>query len=159
MRSKVVLVKGFANLSPRITMAPFERINADDVVAIVALRYPEFVPEHLYQFQMNSQNIQAFIPEILDHWRFEDISYFLATEYANIFNYRSDVGLNLCEIKSVEGVSLKTPWFYECVKAYHRNFGQSIVECEVIGELLNVDQNLYTIDQFVAQFGSCQSLG
>lgn len=126
MRSKVVLIKGFAMVSPKITISPYQRINADHVVFMAALRYPQFLPYTFTCFDPDLIEIRSRINEILAHWAAEDHEHVLAAEYANLAIERGSE-----DIKAVEGRSLQTQWFYDTVRSFHRHFGQTVIDCEV----------------------------
>lgn len=123
-RNKVVIIKGFGNISPQITVAPIERINADNVVLMSALRYPQTLPEEWAKFQLNPTSLLCHLDEVLEFWKLHNNEHLVAAEYANIAVDR--VGAT---IKSVEGESLETDWFYDTVRNYHRHFGQTVVDC------------------------------
>lgn len=123
-RNKVIIIKGFGNISPQITIAPIERINADNVVLITALRYPQTLPEKWGEFRFNPLLFMCEIEEILEFWKFGHNEHLVASEYANIAVDR--VGRT---IKAVEGNSLTVDWFYNTVRNYHRHFGQTVVDC------------------------------
>ena len=127
MRSKVVLIKGFGNISPKITIAEYERINADSVVLMAALRYPQLIPENLYSFSIDLAKLQSSIVEIMSHWHREDMCHILSAEYANVVSDRSGK-----EVKAVEGESLTVPWFYDTIRSYHRLFGQTVVDSSMV---------------------------
>jgi len=123
MSSKVVLIKGYAGVSKKITMGEFERINADHIVLIAALRRPQFSPEG---FEDPSRIIN-FPKEVLAHWRLLNQEHFVIAEYANMLTDRG--GEN---IKAVEGGSLEVEWFYDAIKAFHSNLKAKLVECSLV---------------------------
>lgn len=124
MRNKVILIKGYAGVARQITLAEFERINADHVVVICALKRPQFLPPTV---SLDLSSIELKTKQILDHWKEIENEHYLASEYASlVLEKGSD------DIKVVEGESLEIPWFYETIKTMHKHFGQHIVEGEVI---------------------------
>lgn len=126
MRSKVVLIKGWAKLAPQITLGEYERINADYVALITALKYPSTLPDEYAAFESDPTTMYTDIKRILNHWAIEEQEYLLAAEYANIVTGRSGH-----EIKAVEGTSLEIDWWYDTVRNYHRHFGQTVIDAEV----------------------------
>jgi hypothetical protein len=144
MRSKVVLIKGFANISPYITLAPFERINADHVVVMAALRFPQFIPEGLYKFQMNLQKLHENVKSILNLWKQENHEHLIAAEYASIaIDHGGD------DVRAVEGDSLTVKWFYDTIKNYHRHFGQTVIDCEVFEGYVEIDEKRLNIEEAI----------
>ena len=126
MRSKVILIRGFWNLSPEITSAHFERVNADSVLVITALKYPQHMPEPWNKFSIDTSTIDIRSEEILAHIRQEGTEHQLLAQYAEIATERG-----LGSIRSVEGDVLKVDWFYEAVKTYHKTFGQCVCVCDL----------------------------
>jgi hypothetical protein len=124
MRNKIVLIKGFAHISEEITNAEFERINADHIVVIAALRKPQLLPDKFKS--MNLTLIEFGVIEILKHWKEIEQEHLIAAEYAQIV---VDHGKE--DIKCVEGNSLHVSWFYETIRAIHRQFNQIIIDVEV----------------------------
>lgn len=125
MRHKVVLIKGNINLSRDITLAEFERIDADRVCLITALKRPQLLPNDFDTINLNL--LEARSEEMLHHWMVEDQHHFVSSEYAEI---AIDRGKN--HVKAVEGDCLNIRWFYEMIKAFHKGFGSTIVECKVV---------------------------
>lgn len=154
MRNKVVLIKGFGNISPRITLSEFERINADHVVLMAALRYPQFLPEQFCKFLLNVQEISDHVEHILKFWEQEDYCHIASAEYANVVVDRGGK-----DVRSVEGRSLTVPWFYETIRAYHRHFGQTVIDCELFDGYMEVDDVKMTIEESIARLGPHPSLG
>jgi len=154
MRNKVVLIKGFANLAPRITLAPYERINADHVVVMAALRFPQFIPEHLYEFQMNLEKIHESVNEILDLWIQEDHTHLVAAEYASVVIDRGG-----SDVRAVEGKSMSVQWFYDTIRSYHRHFGQTVVDCEIFEGSLIIDEEQLSIEDAIYRLSPHPSLG
>ena len=152
MRNKIVLIKGDANISHKITLAQFERINADAVVFITALKYPQFMPE--IEPRLDLARLQTRIKEIMDYWMSIDQCFTLFTEYASVVR---TTGIN--SIKCVEGTSLTVPWFYDAVKALHRNSNQIIVECDVYGEFADINNVRMTVEEAISRLGPNSSLG
>jgi hypothetical protein len=125
MRSKVILIRGFWNLAPEITVASFERINADQVGLMTVLRYPQYMPEPLDEFQIHPV-IDFFQGDILQHLRSQGHEHCLLSQYGEI---ATETGLS--SIRAVEGNILRTDWFYEAVKTYHKSVGQSVCVCNL----------------------------
>jgi hypothetical protein len=130
MKNKIIIVKGNACLSEHITLAEFERINADYAVIITALRKPQFVPSEI---SLPHGLFYGEVSNLLKHWRTIEQDHLLISEYASIAIDR-DRG----DVKVVEGTSLETPWFFETVKALHKQFGQQIIELDVIHDTPNI---------------------
>lgn len=124
VRNKVILIKGFACVARQITLAEFERINADHVVIICALRRPQFLPEG---FDLDLSTIELRVGQLLEHWKNIDQTHLLTAEYANV---ALDHGGS--DVRAVEGHCLDVPWFYETVKALHKSFGQHIIEAQIV---------------------------
>ena len=118
MRNKVAIIKGDWRLSTQITIADFERINVDRVVMIVGLRHPHLIGERWLP-QGNKEEVIMILEELVAH----DEKHLLANEYANLF---MDHGLN--DVRAVEGSALWCAWFFDMVKAFHKNPGQMLSE-------------------------------
>ena len=127
MRSKIVLIKGWGPISPKITLGEYERINADYVVLITALKYPPTLPDEFSGFETDPTAMLCNVEKILGHWAEFDQQHLVAAEYANIITGRSRH-----EIKAVEGDSLQTDWFYDTVRNYHRFFNQHVIGTEIV---------------------------
>jgi hypothetical protein len=154
MRNRVVLIKGFANISPRITLAAFERINADHVVIMAALRFPQLIPEHLYGFQMDLQRLDANLENLLKFWEIEGQQHILAAEYANVVIDRGGD-----DVRAVEGITLRTDWYYQTIRNYHRHFGQMVVDCEIFKDYVEMDESKCSIDEAITRLMPHPSLG
>lgn len=137
MRNKVVLIKGMANVAPQITLAAFERINADHVVLIAALRRPQYLPDRRTinkddkfpeGFEMDPTTLLMQAKLLLEHWHSHDCEHIVTSEYADMLCQQEDV-------RVVEGVSLEVPWFYETIKAFHKNRQQKVVEAQIVMSL------------------------
>lgn len=153
MRNKVVLIKGYAGVSKKITMGEFERINADHIVLIAALRNPQFLPEGFDE----PTRILALPKEVLNHWKSIDREHFVVAEYANMFMDRG--GEN---IKAVEGYSLEVEWFYDAVKAFHRNIKFKITECGIIVSphlKMTIDGQEFTLKEAIERLRPNPNLG
>jgi hypothetical protein len=127
MRSKIVLIKGWGPISPEITLGEYDRINADYVVLITALKYPATLPEEFSGFESDPTEMYTNVEKILGYWAEYEQEYLIAAEYAGIITGRSRH-----EIKAVEGESLQTEWFYDTVRKYHRHFNQYVIDTEVV---------------------------
>jgi len=118
---KLYLIRGNQGLAQELTLGEYERINADHVVIITILKYPQFTPlEWDLTEKMPSPEM---ILEFLDHLAKEDQTHLLNTEYATIATDRGRQG-----IKVVEGTSLECSWFEYTVYMFHRGLGQSIIK-------------------------------
>ena len=153
-RSKVVLIKGFADISPKITLGAYERINADHVVLMAALRFPQSIPDCFCKFQMDVKEINENVETILKFWEQEDNCHIVSAEYANIVIDR--VGK---DVRSVEGRALTVPWFYETIRNYHRHFGQVVIDCEVFNEYVEIDEERLSMEEAIRRLQPHPSLG
>lgn len=155
MRNKVVLIKGFRDISPKITVSAFERINADHVVIMTALRFPQLLPDQFCDFTIDLKELSDQVVNILKHWEQEDCCHIASAEYANVVVDR--VGR---DVKSVEGNSLTVPWFYDTIRSYHKHFGQTVIDCEIINDqMLVVDRIAMPIEDAIFRLATRQSLG
>jgi hypothetical protein len=127
MRSKVVLIKGWAGAAPRITISAHERVNADYIVMMAAMRYPQLLPDEYSGFETDLTTLYHRTKEVLDHWNLTEQQHILAAEYANVVVDRGQHS-----VKAVEGDSLEVDWYYDTVRNYHRHFGQTVVDCEFV---------------------------
>ena len=129
MRNKVIIVRGYGNVAKRITLAEIQRINADHVVVIAALRRPHFLPN--YFLRGGSVDLQDLALNlfnccgILNHWQESKQEYAVLAEYATILEDRGD------EVRVVEGGALRIDWFFEAVKTIHRSKGETVVEMKL----------------------------
>jgi hypothetical protein len=142
MRNKIVLIKGFDRISEEITSAEFERINADHVVVMAALRKPQLLPDKFKS--MNLMLIELGVIEILKYWKEIEQEHLIAAEYAQIAIEHGKE-----DIKCVEGNALHVSWFYETIRAIHRQFNQIIIDAEIETgwldkTLVRIDETLYT---------------
>lgn len=144
MRNKVILIKGWGNLSPKITLAEHERINADYVVLITALKFPYTLPEGLSDFGCNPGDMLKNIKGILKNWILQEQEYMVAAEYANIALEKSKE-----KIRAVEGLSLEIDWFYDTIKNFHRNFGQIIINAKLETKFLILNNKKYLIEEAI----------
>lgn len=161
MRDKVIIIKTFANLAKYITLAEFERVNADHVVLITALRRPQFLPQEVLDSTLMIDDIRYQPEKVLEHWRVTEMYHLLIAEYASV---AVDHGSN--DIRVVEGKSLETPWYFEAVRSMHRQFGQQIVEVDVVRHdkynhitEVKVDDKTLELGQFIEMFKPHPSLG
>lgn len=127
MRSKIVLIKGWGPLAPEITLGEYERINADYIVLITALKYPSTLPEEYAGFEADPTTMYHNTEQILGYWAEFGQEHLIAAEYASIITGRSRH-----EIKAVEGDSLKMEWFYDTVRNYHKLFNQHVIDTEIV---------------------------
>jgi len=162
-RNKVIIIRGFGNISPQITVAPIERINADNIVLITALRYPQTLPEKWDEFRFDPLLLLCEVEEILEFWEFNRNEHLIAAEYANIAIDR--VGDS---VKAVEGNSLEVDWFYNTVRNYHRHFGQTVVDCVLeiesnpnmpLAKHLIVDEVRFTLEDGIDRLKPHDTLG
>lgn len=126
MRSKVIIVRGFADISPQITRAAFERLNADNVLVMTALRYPQYMPDPWNGFSVDTSSIDFHTDEILEYMRNLGHEHVLLAQYAEIATERG-----LPSIRIVEGDVLQVDWFYETVRNYHKTFGQNVLVVDI----------------------------
>ena len=99
------------------------------------------------------------IKDIINHWALNEMEHILAGEYAN---YVVDRGGD--KIRAVEGISLEIDWFYDTVRNYHRNFGQTVIDCEVlydreIGIKIIVDEKEYNRTDAIRRLQPLPNLG
>lgn len=155
MRNKVVIIKGNCNIGIEITLAEFERLNADYVVAICALKKPQMLP---LEFGMNIEKVLTNTKELLQYWKDTDQYHNLLSEYASIV-----IEKGRDNIRVVEGDCLTISWFYDAVKAMHKNFGQIIVDVELktnsTGIFIEIDGIKMDRDQFIQHLQPNQILG
>jgi hypothetical protein len=127
MRSKIVLIKGWGPVAPEITLGEYDRINADYVVLMTALKYPSTLPDEYSGFEADVRAMYANVEQILGYWAEYDQEHLIAAEYAGIITGRSRH-----EIKAVEGNSMRMEWFYDTVRNYHKHFNQNVIDAEII---------------------------
>lgn len=146
MRNKIVLIRGARyTIAPEITIGEYERINADHVVLMTALRRPQLLPSRdlmpdiYYSRGINPETILNDVVEILDYWQMGEHTHFLASEYANIA-----VDHGIANVKVVEGFSLKVSWFYDVVRSFHRNHNQKIIEVVEDADGFIIENKIYT---------------
>jgi hypothetical protein len=163
MRSKVAIIRGFNNISPHITVAPVERINADNVVLITALKYPQTLPERWAEFTFDPTSLLVYIKEIMEFWSTHDNEHLVTAEYASVAIDR--IGKT---IRAVEGESLEVDWFYDTVRNYHRHFGQTVIDCvfEIesdpnvpLTKRLIIDGVEFTLEDGIERLKPCDTLG
>jgi hypothetical protein len=124
MRNKIILVRGYCSVGKKATVAEFERIQADHAVIITALRRKRYLPPG---FNLNALMEGRYTKDLLEHWRAIEMDHMLVAEYADMV---IDQGRD--QIKVVEGNALTVQWFYESVRAIHKQHGQSVVDVEVL---------------------------
>jgi hypothetical protein len=159
MRSKVYLIKGTAKIAARTTVATYERINADYVALITALRYPATLPDEYSGFEADPTSMYTCINKIMDHWRQQQHDHLVVAEYANAI-----VDLHKHDVRVVEGMSLKADWFYNTVKSFHRHAGQVVVDCEVLynrGDNIwvRIEDREWKVDEAIERLKSAHTLG
>jgi len=157
-RNKVVLIKGSAKIAPKITLGEYERINADYVALITALKYPQLLPEEYSGFESDPTSMYVNIKDILNHWALNNLQHMLSCEYAN---YVVDRGSD--KVRAVEGVSLEIDWFYDTVRNYHKHFGQMIVDCEIVCDKedmkIIIDEVYYNRENAIKRLQPLPNLG
>lgn len=156
MRNKTIVVRGFADVGRKITIAEFERINADLVVVITALRKPQFIPRDPGEDDVGWLVwIRSHTVQIAEHLRSIDQDHFLTAEYASVM-----LDHGACDVKVVEGECLRVGWFFEVVRAFHKQSGV-VVEAEVLGQraALRIDQAVYPMPEAVERLRPFQTLG
>jgi hypothetical protein len=156
VRNKVILIKGYAGVARHITLAEFERINADHVVVICAMRRPQFLPPTV---KLDLSTIELKVSHLLEYWTSIEQDHFVLNEYADVLN---DHGGG--DVKVVEGESLLVPWFYEVVKAMHKSKGQHIVDARVVtdrpgGLWLDVDGQVHPLREALDRLRPLDYLG
>lgn len=165
MRSKVVLIKGWAGAAPRITLSAYERINADYVALMAALRYPQLLPEEYGGFETDPTTLYHNLKAVLDHWNLVEQKHILAAEYANVAVDRGQHS-----VKAVEGDTLEVDWYYDTVRNYHRHFGQTVVDCEFVYipkrwahdrdcKFMKIDDKMYPLEEAIELLQPHQMLG
>jgi len=123
-RNKVILIKGQHYIARTITLAEYARIDADQIVLITALKYPQFLPAELDT--KDPTEILENVLAVIESFDVEDQRHRISAEYANIV---VDRGLGL--IEAVEGQAMTVEWLYNTIRAYHKSFGQTVVDVEV----------------------------
>jgi hypothetical protein len=124
VKNKVIVIKGWANIAREVTLGEFERINADHVALICAIRRPQLLPGDIIP---EPQEINSKLSEILQHWKSIEVDHLLVYEYASFASERRDV-------RVIEGECLRTPWFFETVRSLHKFEGSSVVEGDITFE-------------------------
>jgi len=157
-RNKIALIKGWANLSPDITLGEYERINADYIALITALKYPQLLPEEYSGFESDPTSMLTDIKKIINHWASNELEHILASEYANCVMDHGN------KVKSVEGISLEIDWFYDTILNYHKNLKQNIIKCEVIyhrenGLKILIENKIYNRDEAINYLRPFPNLG
>lgn len=139
MRNKVFLIRGCANLAPKITLAEFERINADHICLIAGLRRPHTLPETI-----NSAQLLDSLMDVLEHWFLHNTDHHLKSEYADVALEHGGE-----DIKVVEGECLRFTKFFDFVESVHKSFGQRVIDCEVTKEAIRMGHSYYTVYEFI----------
>lgn len=138
MRNKIVLIKGHANIAPQITLGEYERINADHIALIVALKRPQFLPPRTVinphdtaptGYELDPTCLLINVKKLLEHWKLIEQDHLLASEYAAAV---VDIGQD--SIRAVEGECLKVSWFFELVKHFHKTHNHKVVETEILSD-------------------------
>lgn len=158
MRSKIVLIKGWGPVAPEITLGEYDRINADYVVLITALKYPSTLPEEYSGFESDPTTMYTNIKQILGYWAEYEQEHLVAAEYAGIITGRSRH-----EIKAVEGESLQIDWFYDTVRNYHKHFNQYVIDAEIIWteghKRMIIDGVTHLLEEAIEMLKPPQNLG
>ena len=156
MRNKVILIRAFAHISPEITSAAFERMNADHILIMTALRWPQYMPDPWNKFTISTTSCVLNTKPILEHLRSEGNEHCLLAQYADIATERG-----LDSIRVVEGEVLRIDWFYETVKNYHKAYGQTVCVCELsLGDdiMFKIDDVLFTRNELIERLGQSDIL-
>ena len=158
MRSKIYLIKGWGPISPKITLGEYERINADYIVLITALKYPPTLPEEYSGFESDPTTIYTDLKRIVNHWAEHGQEHLVAAEYASIITGRSRT-----EIKSVEGESLQIDWLYDTIRNYHKLFNQHVIDMEIMWvdgkKKLIVEDQILELDEAIERLKPLPFLG
>ncbi len=157
MRNKVFIIKGVGGLAEKLTLAAFERIRVSHVVAITALKYPQFVPFHL-----EIGSIEPQMSNILRHWEDIEQTHLVTSEYVNAIMDRGGAD----NVKAVESFPSGFDWLYESVRSLHRNLNQVVIDlilerdswCENTWRIKYEDRVL-TLDETGELFGPAHGLG
>lgn len=149
MRHKVILIKGNRGLSQRLTQSEFKRLDADRVALIIALKMPALLP---VSSSLEPNDLLKEITNIMSLWKKHDHDWLLHAEYADAILERDMVP------DVVEGEVLNLPWFYEAVKAFHRNAQHVLVECEILLDHLIIDGEFFPLETGITQLHSYRLL-
>ena len=127
MRTRVILAKG-SNLGQEITLAPFERIDADHIVVGIALRLPQLLPhdQSLDEVFKHWEDVRTFSVKFVEHLRQIEEDYRILAEYVMVAEERG-----WDNIRISEGYALNIPWFYSTVKSLHKAKNQGIIEVTI----------------------------
>ena len=164
MRKEVVLIKGWADIARKITVAEIERLNADNIVAMTALRWPQFLPTD-FQLESHRNDLFQYLDYLLDYWRKNEREHLVLSEYASALVDRYGETMDRGKIVAVEGNSLKTQWFYESVKVLHKQYVNTVVECYVYyknfdtGLIVEINGDPYNYDQAIDRLKPSSYLG
>lgn len=152
MRKRVVLVKGQAGISDKITLAEFERINIDHIAIIVALKKPQLLPDG---FPVDLSLITANTYKLTEYWFEQNLGYIMIAEYASALIERGSE-----DVRVVEGHCLGVTHLYESIKAFHKQFKQLIIECQVVSQnKIRMNDVEYDIEEIIERFKPHDALG
>ena len=155
MRHKIILIRGSLNLSRKITIGEYERINADHVLLMTSLKHSYLIPNELFvkldDFQI--QDIPQQINDSLRCLKQENSEHLLFAEYADfVLNHRINV-------KAVEGHSLCCDWFYETVRSYHKSQGHTVITCESTNFGIEIDGEFISTEAVIDRLSGPEWLG
>lgn len=157
MRNKVILIKGNCNIGNQITIARHQRLDADRIALIIALRSAELLPLWMAD-SASPDEMLKHIRQIVQQWSDERPQHALGAEYA-----ASVVERGAENLKVVEGESLHIGWYYETAKTIHRNLGCTIIEAEIQQSSTSIRIRLdgfdLTVKEFVEKFKPVSWLG
>jgi len=122
---------------------------------------------------MDPNSIMIQYKKVMDYWHVSDQEHLLISEYASFAVDRGGAYMedhdkrhrNVSNIKAVEGNALYVPWFYEAVRSIHKNFGQTVVEVEILrtstddGKRVRIEDQFMTLDEAVARLSRNEFLG
>ncbi|MGE0569395.1 MAG: hypothetical protein AB7O73_15755 [Bacteroidia bacterium] len=155
-----MLIRGRGNLSPNITSGEYERLNVENVFLTAAVKYPTYLPHEEYGFELNFESIVAKSSSIMDYWRKNGYEGVILSEYIDHIQAKTMLSPESKNgspsIKCIEGEPLENDWFFNSVKAIHKNYGQSVIECKVIynnsGRFVVIDHDMLTFETFTHRF-------
>ncbi len=130
LRNKIILVQGQRRIAQLIA-TECDRIDADRIILITALRFPEFLPVSLTA--VNPNQILDNVIDVLTNFSRLDHDFLISAEYANAVMDRDK------NILAVDGESMNTSWFYQTIRSIHKSLGQIIVEVRTEQEQIFVN--------------------
>lgn len=145
IKNKVILVHGQRHITESIDNTT---INADYVVLITALRFPHFIPAGLGS---NPNELLDHVIDVLEHFAYLNQRFLISLEYANAIVDRKR------NVQIVEGQSMNVSWFYNIIRAFHKNMGQTIVEVKTEADRMHINEVLHSWEAGLNLL-RCQSL-